>query len=138
MTAILVATVSCVAFLSVLLARRSSGRRQHRRKAEEMLELASRLDKASALIAKVESVSDELRRAMAAHHSTLAHYRDQMQMLSNKQFLDLDPAHHTHLQEALKPTQRLSDDIAHAYDELRRHTRSLQRLRNRHHQTPGE
>lgn len=132
MTAILVGLIGSGTVLSVLAAGYLAARRQRQHRAEEMLELASKLDQASALIAKVKSVSDDLRRVMATHHSALAEYRDQIQVLHDKQFLDLDPAHHMHLQEALKPTQRLSDDIAHAYDELRQHTWALQQLRHQH------
>lgn len=105
-----------------------AGRRQRRRMAERMLELTSRLDHAGTLIARVESISERLRCAMATHHSTLAHCHDEIQVLSDKHSDGADPAHHMHLQEALQPTQRLSDDIAHAYDELRQHTRAFRHL----------
>ncbi|MGM0489865.1 MAG: hypothetical protein ACQESR_24310 [Planctomycetota bacterium] len=115
-----------------------ASRRQRRRTAERMLELTSRLDHASTLIARVESISERLRCAMATHHSTLAHCHDQIQVLSDKHSDNADPAHHMHLQDAFQPTQRLSDDIAHAYDELRQHTRAFRHLQKPRRQAREE
>ena len=105
------------------------GHHQRRSRANKMLELNSKLDHTNALIAQVESVSDQLRRSMAAHHSTVMRCRDQIELLSRRHANGSEPAHHMQLQDVLGPTQRLSEDIAHAYDELRQHSRSLQRLR---------
>ncbi len=120
-----------VALAAVALIGYLVGHRQRQTRANEMLQLTSKLDHANALIAQVESVSDQLRRSMATHHSTVTHCREQIQILSERHHSDTDPAHHMHLQEVLGPAKRLSDDIAHAYDELRQHSRSLQRLRGK-------
>ncbi len=90
-----------------------------------------RLESANDLIVKVESISDQLRRSMATHHCTVSRFREQFQRLSDQHSQDTDPAHHMHLLEMLAPAQRLTDDIALAYDELRRQKQALERLRTR-------
>jgi hypothetical protein len=89
-----------------------------------------KLAHANDLIVKAESISDQLRRSMATHHCTVSRFREQFQRLSDQHRQDTDPAHHMHLQEMLGPTERLSDDIALAYDELRQQAQALERLRN--------
>ncbi len=81
------------------------------------------------MIAKVESISNQLRRSMATHHCTVTRCRDQIQVLSQLHSHETDPTHHMHLQEVLDPTRRLTDDIALAYDELRQKSQELERLR---------
>ncbi len=87
-----------------------------------------RLQDANNLIVQVESISDQLRRSMAAHHCTVSRFHEQFRTLS-QQPDDAEPAHHIHLRDMLAPAQRLTDDIAQAYDELRQQTCALQRLR---------
>ncbi len=123
-----VAMVTPVALAAVALIGYLVGQHQRRRRANRTLELASKLDQAHAMIAHVESVSHELRRTMASHHSTVSHCHDQIEKLSERQFGDTDLVHRKQLQEILEPTRRLSKDIAHAYDELRQQTRTLTSL----------
>ncbi len=88
-----------------------------------------KLQSANDLIIKVESISDQLRRSMAAHHCAVSRAREEFQVLTERHSHDADPAHHMHLQEMMLPTQRLSDDIAQAYDELRQQSQALELLR---------
>ncbi len=119
-TPVALATVALIGYLV--------GRRWQR-PAEDWETIRRRLEGTNDLIIKVESISDQLRRSMAAHHCTVARFHDQFQVLSEMHSHDTDPAHHMHLQDVLAPTQRLSDDIAQAYDELRQQTQALERLR---------
>lgn len=89
-------------------------------------------DDARLLISQVESVSEQLRCSMAAHHSTVTRCQEQIQRLSQRLRDEPDTVHPAHWEDILAPTQRLTDDIAHAYDELRRHTHALRRLRGDH------
>lgn len=118
--------LACVALIGYVVVNR-----RRRNRAQGKLELNLKLDQANALIARVELVSDQLRRSMANHHSNVSRCRDQIQVLSERHSDDTDQAHHMHLLEVLGPTERLSDEIAHAYDELRQHTRTLRSLRGR-------
>ena len=54
-----------------------------------------------------------------------------MQILSQRHGSHDDLAHHLQWQEVLAPAEELSDDIALAYEELRRSSRALARLRER-------
>ena len=119
-----------VALAMVALIGYTVGIYQRRAKREELLKLSDKLRHADQLIAQVASVSDQLRCSMATHHSTVARCREEIRILGEKHTRDAEPAHHMHLQDVLAPTKRLSDDIAHAYDELRQHSQELQRLRN--------
>ncbi len=120
-----------VALASVALIGYLVGQREQRQRARKRLDTVNKLNDTNSLIAQVEMVSDQLRRSMATHHSTVTHCRETIQRLSEKHSNDSDRAHHAHLLDFLGPTQRLSDDIAQAYDELRKHSQSLERLRRR-------
>jgi hypothetical protein len=106
------------------------GYHQRRRAARSSVSLMS-LDETDALIDKIESISNQLRQTMATHHSTVSRCREQIRVLSESHVSDADTAPHIHLQALLAPTDRLSQDIALAYDELRQHTHALARLRTR-------
>ena len=106
------------------------GARQRRRESHDPVPPIS-LDETDALIDRIASISDQLRQSMATHHSTVNRCREQIRILSESHTADTDNARHMHLQAMLAPTERLSHDIALAYDELRQHTHALTRLRAR-------
>jgi len=118
--------LACVALIGYLV-----GRRQRQQRANRLLELTRKLDETHVLITRVQKLSDQLRCSMASHHGTVTRCQEQIQILSQQHSGDADAAHHMHLLEVLGPTRRLSDDIAHAYDELRQHTSALRHLRER-------
>jgi hypothetical protein len=89
------------------------------------------LAETNAVIARIESISNQLRQTMASHHSTVNRCREQIRVLSEGHGSDSDAARHVHLQALLAPTDRLSQDIALAYDELRQQTCVLAQLRMR-------
>jgi hypothetical protein len=103
---------------------------QRRRASDDRVSPMS-LDETDALIDRIESISNQLRQSMATHHYTVSRCREQIRVLSESHVSDTDTAPHVHLQALLAPTDRLSQDIALAYDELRQHTRALTRLRVR-------
>ena len=115
--------LALVALLGYLIGahqrRRAAGRRGS----------AMPLDETDALIDRIESISNQLRQSMATHHYTVSRCREQIRVLSERHGSDTDTAPHVHLQTLLAPTDRLSQDIALAYDELRQHTHALARLR---------
>lgn len=82
-----------------------------------------------AIIDRIEFISNQLRQSMATHHSTVNRCREQIRLLSDAHVADSDSARHMHLQAMLGPTERLTHDIAVAYDELRQHSRDLEQLR---------
>jgi hypothetical protein len=81
------------------------------------------------LIARIESISNQLRQSLAASHCTVTRYREEIRILSERHAADAEGTPHMHWQAVLAPTERLSHDLAVAYDELRQHTHALARLR---------
>ncbi|MHB8971633.1 MAG: hypothetical protein ACYC3X_28215 [Pirellulaceae bacterium] len=116
--------VVLIAFLGYLV-----GHRRRRRQEATPPAPHTTTDETDSLIEKIEQLSNQLRRSMATHHSTVSRCREQIRVLSESHLPDSDSAPHMHLQAMLGPTDRLSHDIALAYDELRQHTRDLARLR---------
>lgn len=120
-----------VALALVALIGYAFGRRQKRRTRNESL-VDAKLLRANQLLDQVESISDRLRRSMAATHSNVSRCCEQIQEMNDRaQASAASAPQRQPLEEILGPTSRLSRDIAHAYDELRRHTRELSRLRSR-------
>jgi hypothetical protein len=89
-------------------------------------------DKADAIIERIEHISSQLRQSMATHHSTVNRCREQIRLLSEAHSAESDSTRHMHLQAMLGPTERLTHEIAVAYDELRQHSRHLEQLRTDH------
>ncbi len=86
-------------------------------------------EQADAIIERIEFISNQLRQSMATHHSTVNRCREQIRLLGEAHTADSDSARHMHLQAMLGPTERLTHEIAIAYDELRQHSRNLEQLR---------
>jgi hypothetical protein len=89
-------------------------------------------EKADAIIERIEHISNQLRQSMATRHSTVNRCREQIRLLSEAHSPESDSARHIHLQAMLGPTERLTHEIAIAYDELRQHSRHLEQLRTDH------
>lgn len=89
-------------------------------------------EKADAIIERIEHISNQLRQSMATHHSTVNRCREQIRLLSEAHSAESDSSRHMHLQAMLGPTERLTHEIAIAYDELRQHSRHLEQLRTYH------
>ena len=106
------------------------GRRQRppNRRTDAIIDL--KLHRTIALINQVESISDQLRRSMAIHHSNVNHCREQIRIISEQHDGSVEPHYQDSIKEMLGPTDRLSHDIAVAYDELRQQTNELTQLRS--------
>lgn len=123
-TPVALALVACLGYLV--------GRRSWKEPASATSERGGPdLDKTDAIIERIEFISNQLRQSMATHHSTMNRCREQIRLLSEAHSSDSDAAPHMHLQAMLGPTERLTHDIAEAYDELRQHSRNLEQLRRR-------
>jgi hypothetical protein len=103
---------------------------RHRRSSEGSGDVSrSSTPDAEQLIARIESISNQLRQSLAASHCTVTRYREEIRILSERHAADAEGTPHMHWQAVLDPTERLSHDLAVAYDELRQHTHALARLR---------
>jgi diguanylate cyclase len=126
----IIGLTSPVALALVALLGYIVGHHQRRPQQQEPPSLLT-LDETDALIDEIEGISNQLRQSMATHHVAVSRCREEIRVLSEHHASDPDDAHHMHLQAMLAPTDRLSHDIAQAYDELRQHTHALARLRTR-------
>ncbi len=78
------------------------------------------------MIAKeLEQIAEEVRKHLATHHSNVAKFKERVTLLGAH---DKDAAWQhlcTEAEQILKPTLRLAEQIAHAYDEIRQQTNQL-------------
>lgn len=83
------------------------------------------LQRAEAVIRDLETISQQVRRSLAAHHSSVLRFKEQVARLSRQREDAAWQELSNEAERMLQPTMALSTKIAHAYDEIRRHTNSL-------------
>ncbi|PQO28123.1 GGDEF domain-containing protein [Blastopirellula marina] len=103
------------------------GKRNQRPASAEQAFARRELKRAKAVVKQLEEISREVRRNLATHQSSIAHFKDRILLMSS----DENPtgeSWQTLCEEAermLSPTMRLSSQIAHAYDEVRQQANLL-------------
>lgn len=102
------------------------GRRSQRPAAVDADEARRELKRARAVARELELIAGTVRKNLAAHHASVARFKDRVGQLSGQQdktvaWQDLC----TEAEEMLKPTLRLAAQIAHAYDEIRQQSNHL-------------
>jgi diguanylate cyclase len=115
------AALAVVALLGYLIGRGSRGGRT----VNEAEQARRELKRAKAVARELELISEQIRKSLATHHSSIAKFKDRVTELSSQQ---KDVAWQELCSEAedmLKPTLRLAAQIAHAYDEIRQQTNHL-------------
>jgi diguanylate cyclase (GGDEF)-like protein len=83
------------------------------------------LKRAKSVARELEQISEQIRKSLASHHSSIIRFKDRVAELSGN---DQEVAWQELCREAedmLKPTLRLASQIAHAYDEIRQQTNHL-------------
>lgn len=111
--------LGAVAVLGYLFGRR---RRVH---ASELNQARRELKRARAVIRELESISQHVRASLANHQSSMATFKERLASLAQT---DDGAAWQQLCEEAeriLRPTMKLSNEIAHAYDEIRQQTNLL-------------
>jgi diguanylate cyclase len=83
------------------------------------------LKRAKAVIRELETIAREVRRSLATHHTSVLHFREQVSELSAQKDTAVWLRLSEEAERMLKPTLRLSTQIAHAYDEIRQQTNLL-------------
>jgi diguanylate cyclase len=83
------------------------------------------LKRAKAVARELEEISEQIRKSLATHHSSIAHFKDRVTELSGEQKEVAWQELCKEAEEMLKPTLRLAAQIAHAYDEIRQQTNHL-------------
>ena len=113
--------LAVVAVLGYLFGRGSRVVRQ----ATEAEQARRELKRAKAVARELEGISDQIRKSLATHHSSLSKFKDRVTELGGQ---DQEIAWQELCREAeemLKPTLRLASQIAHAYDEIRQQSNHL-------------
>jgi diguanylate cyclase len=83
------------------------------------------LRRAKAVAKELEQIAESVRKNLASHHLSVGHFKDRVCELSGQ---EKDAAWQELCREAeqvLKPTLRLAEQIAQAYDEIRQQTNHL-------------
>ncbi|MDP6442995.1 MAG: GGDEF domain-containing protein [Pirellulaceae bacterium] len=83
------------------------------------------LKRARSVIRELEGIAQQVRKSLAAHHSSVNSFKDRIEELSKTS--DSEPWRELseEAERMLKPTLQLSNQIAHAYDEIRQQTNLL-------------
>jgi predicted nucleic acid-binding Zn-ribbon protein len=116
--------LAAVALLGYLSAR------QQRRLRSEITIARQKVHEANSVIHQLETISQQLRRNLAEHHSTVSRCHQQIRELGQDgEFMNIHD-HVADIRQMLAPTERLSREIATAYDELRRHSNTLKHLKS--------
>jgi predicted nucleic acid-binding Zn-ribbon protein len=115
--------LAAVALLGYLSAR------QQRRLQVEITGARRKMHQANSVIHQLEAISQQLRRNLAEHHSTVSRCHQQIRELGQAgQFMNIHDQVED-IRQMLAPTERLSREIAAAYHELRRHSDTLKHLK---------
>ena len=96
---------------------------------DQMAAVQRKVERADELIRRIESVSKQLRRHLAAHHANVHHCREKLQHLKQGELSTGDQQMAIAVSDILTPAEQLTHEIATAYDELRKHSRDLAKLR---------
>jgi len=103
------------------------GKRNYRPVSSEQVYARRELKRAKAIVKQLEEISREVRRNLASHQSSIAHFKERIVLMS-AQGDDTGESWQTLCEEAermLSPTMRLSAQIANAYDEVRQQANLL-------------
>ncbi|PQO46035.1 GGDEF domain-containing protein [Blastopirellula marina] len=103
------------------------GKRNQRRVSVDQAFARRELKRAKSIAKQLEEISREVRRNLASHQSSIAHFKDRIALMSSDEKQG-DESWQTLCEEAermLSPTIRLSAQIANAYDEVRQQANLL-------------
>jgi hypothetical protein len=118
-----------VALAAVALLGYLATRRRRRLKAQAMV-AQHKMCQANTVINQLETISQQLRRNLAEHHSTVSRCHEQIREFGERgEYMSIHE-HARDIRDMLAPTERLSREIATAYDELRRHSSTLKHLKS--------
>ena len=83
------------------------------------------LERAAGVARELELIAQQIRTSLATHHSSIAYFRDRVNEMSRRpDGVSWEELSHE-AETMLKPTMRLSAQVAHAYDQLRQQTNLL-------------
>ena len=82
------------------------------------------LERAKAVAKELEQIADVLRSDLAAHHTSIARFKDRVENLAGSEDGDWKELFDK-TEQILKPTMRLASQVTHAYDSIRQQTNQL-------------
>ncbi len=88
------------------------------------------LSHASNVINELEVISKRIRSTLAAQHSSIQTFRQKLDSLCQIEDTQLRQSLSAEAEKILEPTVNLSNDIVHAYEEIRQQTSNLSDLRS--------
>jgi len=103
------------------------GKRNYRPVSTEQAYARRELKRAKAIVKQLEEISREVRRNLASHQSSIAHFKERILLMSSE---GDEPGESwqalcEEAERMLSPTMRLSAQIANAYDEVRQQANLL-------------
>lgn len=112
--------LAAVAVLGYVMGRRTSSTQ-----AVESDRARRELKRARAVARELETIAETVRKSLASHHASIAHFKDRVRELSGSQQEGSWQELCREAEEMLKPTLRLATQIAGAYDEIRQQSNHL-------------
>jgi diguanylate cyclase (GGDEF)-like protein len=112
--------LSAVVVIAYVFGRRSAKARQ-----DDGSEPRREMRRAKAVIREMETVCQDVRRSLATHHASVMDFKQRIAELNEARDEDTFRQLCQEAERLLKPTVRLANQIAHAYDGLRRQTNDL-------------
>ena len=114
-----------VALAAVALAGYLAGRSAKRSGGSADVNGNRELRRAENVIRELESISGEVRRNLASHHASILRFKERINQLGSLHDGAAWQELSDEAERVLKPTLKLSTQIAHAYDEIRQQTNML-------------
>ena len=112
--------LSAVVVIAYVFGRRSAKVRQ-----DDGSEPRREMRRAKAVIREMETVCQDIRRNLATHHASVVDFKQRIAELNEARDEDTFRQLCKEAERLLKPTVRLANQIAHAYDGIRRQTNDL-------------
>ena len=114
-----------VALALVALVAYLVGRGKKRHHENDLTQARRDLKRAQTVARQLETITEQVRRSLAAHHASVARFKDRVYQLSGDDKEQGWEQLCAEAEEMLKPTLRLADQIAGAYDEIRQQSSEL-------------
>lgn len=114
-----------VALSAVVVIAYIFGRRSAKVRADDGSEPRREMRRAKAVIREMEAVCQDVRRSLATHHASVVDFKQRIDELGQAPDEDTFQQLCEEAERLLKPTVRLANQIAHAYDGIRRQTNDL-------------
>ena len=99
-----------------------------RRQPEIAARSADEVRQAGAVARELESIADEVRRHLAAHHASISRFKQRVTEIGDQPPDTARDELYRQADEILQPTLQLATQLAGAYDEIRQHSNHLAEL----------